>query len=428
MPERSFLKDILRRIGGGRRKPSDQHDQADVVAQCATLIGEKSEAAGLVLATRILDQIEALDSEGVRDAFCRISEEFGVDDEKLGAAIDSWKPGDIAATRAVHFLAEPKSQELIRAFNRVPGATAKLVALRARLLEIDRGSDNLKSLDDDFRHLFASWFNRGFLELRRIDWSTPAEVLEKVIQYEAVHEIEGWDDLRQRVGEQDRRLFAYFHPAMPLEPLIFVEVALTKLIPSNISTILKRPRTILDPEEATVAVFYSISNCQKGLRGISFGNFLIKQVVSELEREFPRIATFVTLSPIPGLRIWADKRNNSASPSEQPTQVLQIPKANVGEPSGPDVKASLAAKYLFSAKRPDGSVLDPVAHFHLGNGATLHRINTAANLGDKAIAESWGVMINYLYDDAVIEANHRSYTSHQNISASAEVLSLLGED
>ena len=286
--------------------------------------------------------------------------------------------------------------------------------MRADLLIAAKQDKALKALDRDFQHLFSSWFSRGFLEIRRIDWNTPARILEKIIAYEAVHEITGWDDLRQRVADPDRRLFAFFHPAMPSEPLIFVEVALTKTIPEAIGPIIAAKRDMVDPAQAKVAVFYSISNCQKGLRGISFGNFLIKQVVSELQNELPGLKTFVTLSPVPGLRRWAS--DNQADFPEKLQAALESPT--------PEDTRRLAAYYLTKARRPENTAFDPVAHFHLGNGAELHRIHADADTSPNGRANSWGVMVNYLYDGDKIEANHQAYTADGKIVAAASVRTL----
>ena len=302
MAEKSFLSDILKRVAraGPFLSSKSVPTAADLIPLCQELIGDKGEASGLKNALKILDTYDNASKEERLEFFKGLADAFGVDNDALQAAVTNWQPGDNSAARALYFAAEPKSQELIRRLNRVPGATARLVKMRADLLKHLRDEPQLKSLDLDFQHLFSAWFNRGFLEIEEIDWSTPAAILEKIIEYEAVHQIQGWDDLRQRVGERDRLLFAFFHPAMPDDPLIFVQVALTKEIPSAIGTILELGRETLDPTEATTAVFYSISNCQNGLRGISFGNFLIKQVVAELQREFPSLNTFVTLSPVPG--------------------------------------------------------------------------------------------------------------------------------
>lgn len=427
MAEKSFLSDILRRIaragpfGNGKAGPMG----TDLVAQCDILLGDSGEASGLKAALAILDCYDHLSRDEKFVFFREVTTHFGVDHEALSKAVESWKPGDNASARSVYLAAEPRSQELIRRLNRVPGATARLVNMRAEFLSYLKQDPELKWLDHDFRHLFSSWFNRGFLEIELIDWSTPAEILEKIIAYEAVHEIQDWDDLRQRVAEPDRRLFAFFHPAMPSDPLIFVEVALTKTIPGAIGPILEKDREALDPAEASCAVFYSISNCQKGLRGISFGNFLIKQVVAELQRELPNLSTFVTLSPVPGLRRWfAGEKENPDSILTEDEKTAFAAFSNEERPK-PGMVTRFAARYLTKAKRQGkGTAFDPVAHFHLGNGAILHKVHAEADLSETGLANSWGVMVNYLYDEARIEEQHQSYATNQVIATSSEVRGL----
>jgi malonyl-CoA decarboxylase len=420
MPDSTFLGDILTRMaraGRLRRARSGDRPAADL---CDELIGDRGEASGLATAMLLLDAYEEMDRDARLAFFRDLAARFGADEDALDAAIKAWTPGDTDTARALHLAAEPASQELIRRLNRVPGATARLVRMRADLLGLRRDAPELRGLDSDFQHLFASWFNRGFLEIRRIDWSTPAAVLEKIIAYEAVHEITGWDDLRQRVAAPDRKLFAFFHPAMPTDPLIFVEVALTAEIPGAIGPILAKDRKPLDPTEATTAVFYSISNCQEGLRGISFGNFLIKQVVTELARDLPGLKTFVTLSPAPGLRKWVVGSKNDAILPPDLAAAL-----DAGNPD-PEGLRRVAAHYLLKARRPGGTAHDPVAHFHLGNGAILHRVHADADTSDRGLANSWGAMVNYLYDGARIEENHQAYATEARIAASPEVRVLAG--
>lgn len=418
MANSSFLSDMMARVAqSGWRRRARAGDTGDTFDLFQRLLGDEGEASGLVTAMQALAQFEAHSPEDKKRLFVKIAEECSVDDTALAKAIAEYTPGDADAARRIHYVAEPRSLELIRRLNRVPGATARLVDMRADLLSALRDTPALKGLDMDFQHLFASWFNRGFLEIRKIDWHTPADILEKIITYEAVHEINGWDDLRQRVADPDRRLFAFFHPAMPSDPLIFVEVALTRVIPAAIDAIIRSDRDRISPTEATTAVFYSISNCQKGLRGVSFGNFLIKQVVAELQAELSNLKTFVTLSPVPGLRKWAESRPDMLTPEDL---------AAIDQEDGPsfDDARRIAARYLLRARRPHGSAHDPVAHFHLGNGATLHRVHAAADLSPNGRANSWGVMVNYLYDGSSIEANHQAYATDHTISASAEVRKL----
>jgi malonyl-CoA decarboxylase len=410
--ERSFLGDILGRVARasrGRRK--GRHPSP--IELCADILGEKSEVSGMVAALDLLDGFERLEKPEKVEFFHQIVARFGVDNAALKDAIANWSPDDDDAARHIHLAAEPASQELIRRLNRVPGATERLVRMRADLLTCLKEHPELAGLDDDFRHLFLSWFNRGFLQVRRIDWSTSAQLLEKIIAYEAVHAITDWDDLRQRVAAPDRCLYAFFHPAMPSEPLIFVEVALTTNIPNAIAPILDNARDPIDPNVATTAVFYSISNCQKGLRGISFGNFLIKQVVSELQKDFATLKKFVTLSPVPGLRKWAEQALEEGT--------LPVPIEDLPDDMPQDMVKNLAAYYLLQASRNTGTALDSVAHFHLGNGAILHQINPDADLSTTGQKNAWGVMVNYLYDGDKTEANHQAYATNQARAASPDV-------
>ncbi len=287
-------------------------------------------------------------------------------------------------------------------------------------------------LDDDLVHLLSSWFNRGFLVVKRIDWSTPANILEKIIRYEAVHEIRDWDDLRRRLEPEDRRCYAFFHPRLEDEPLIFVEVALTAEIPAAIGLLIAEGGMPLAADEARVAVFYSISNCQTGLAGISFGSLLIKQVVEELKRELPKLTTFVTLSPVPGFAKWLAKERKTETGF-----LLDEERAVLSALDQPDWRADVArmqkidrllarcaARYFLTAKAAGSRPLDPVARFHLGNGARLERINTGADLSGAGLAQSHGVMVNYLYDLPRIEENHEAYAERREVVASSAVRKL----
>src|SRR5580658_5176652 len=283
---------------------------------CEELLSNRGEASGVALAREILACYADL-TIGPRIAFFEaLATRFGTDRTRIEAAIEAWRtmPSDAAATE-LHAAAEPRRQELLRRLNLAPQGTSALVEMRGQLLDTLARRDDLAAVDADFTHLFSSWFNRGFLVLRRIDWSTPAVVLEKIIRYEAVHQIRDWDDLRARIDPPDRRCYAFFHPALVDEPLIFVEVALTRDIPGAIAPILELKRERLDPDRATTAVFYSISNCQRGLAGVSFGSFLIKQVVAEVSREMPRLSTYVTLSPVPNFASWLARQRASTAPT-----------------------------------------------------------------------------------------------------------------
>src|SRR5579859_7527971 len=294
-------RNLLRRNG-----PTDGKDDASDLAElCEALLSGRGEASGTAMAREVLDRYHDLNDDGRRMFFEALARDFGPDKEKLAKAIEAWQalPGDGNGSN-LHFASEPRRQELIRRLNRAPGGTGDLVAMRADLLDLLKDNTKLAALDRDVTHLLSSWFNRGFLVLRKIDWSTPANILEKIIRYEAVHEIRDWDDLRRRIDPADRRCYAFFHPALVDEPLIFVEVALTETIPNAIAPLLAVDRQPVPTDRARTAVFYSISNTQRGLGGISFGNFLIKQVVEELRRELPKLDTFVTLSPVPNFMQW----------------------------------------------------------------------------------------------------------------------------
>ena len=382
----------------------------------ATLLSERGEASGAQVARELHQALRALDADD-RHSFHRyLARAFQPDKTALRLAAERYLADSTAeAAAAIATAADPPRQELLRRMNVAPGATGALIAMRSELTAHLRDEPELKLLDADLRHLFASWFNRGFLELRRIDWQSPAAVLEKLIAYEAVHEIKGWDDLRRRLAP-DRRCFAFFHPALAGEPLIFVEVALVQGLAAAMPPLLARETdeeaARAQAERADTAIFYSISNCQDGLRGISFGNFLIKQVVEELQDEFPQLERFSTLSPAPGFRRWLMQRlaegsgpDSALAPElERDGWWLDPARSEKLRPA----LMRLCAAYLTRPPTP-GSRIDPVARFHLGNGARLERINWLGNTAPRAIEESFGVMVNYLYDHDSIENNHEAF-------------------
>ena len=397
-----------------------QRDAVEGVAElCERLVGAIGEASGTAVAAEVLDRYAALDASERARLLETLGNGFGPDLEALGVAIRGHEQAPSPETlSALHFASEPRRQALLRRLNLAPGGTAELVAMREDVLTLLPGTPGLRALDADFRHLFSSWFNRGFLEMRRIDWRTPAVVLERIIRYEAVHAIQDWDDLRRRIDPPDRRLYAFFHPALPDEPLIFVEVALTVDLPDAIGPVLATEREPLDPARARVAAFYSISNCQVGLRGVSFGSFLIKQVATDLSAELPGLNTFVTLSPMPGFAAWARGEGIALL---DPTLVPLI-EGLPDEPTIEDVEKAraaiepLAQTYLTYAKNRRGRPIDPVARFHLGNGARLDRLNWMGNPSSGGIAASFGVMVNYLYDLDAIERNHEAYANQATIA------------
>lgn len=431
-------------------------ERAELLADA--LLGGRGEASGAALATALLAGLRDLPPPDRQKFFLFLARGFEPDHARLEAAARAYLAAPSAATAtALADAAEPPRQELLRRMNMAPRGTAALIDMRTAVLTDLREKPELAPLDSDLRHLFASWFNRGFLELRRIDWRTQAFVLEKLITYEAVHQIQGWDDLRRRLAP-DRRCFAFFHPALPDEPLIFVEVALVQGLAEAIGPLLAHT-----PDEpaadnllqeaasrADTAIFYSISNCQEGLRGISFGNFLIKQVVAELQAELPRLRRFSTLSPVPGLRraVMAVLDRPALAPlltiEERDALARAAPE---GEAAGDDavlIKAHLARKfeaepalaaalrtpllrlagqYLTGAlHRTDPAIRpDPVAKFHLGNGARLERINWLGNPSPRGIEEAFGIMVNYLYDPDAIEARHEAFLRDGTVATSSGV-------
>ena len=406
-----------------------------LVELCEDLLSSRGEASGVARAREILGRYGEL-TTGPRIAFFEaLSERFGPDPARMQAAIAAWreKPSDATAAE-LHAASEPRRQELFRRLNLAPGGTVALVRMREQLIDVLDHRDDLTAVDDDFAHLFSSWFNRGFLVLRRIDWSTPAIVLDKIIRYEAVHEISDWEDLRRRIDPPDRRCYAFFHPALVDDPLIFVEVALTRDIPDAIAPILSPDREVMEPEKMRTAVFYSISNCQRGLSGVSFGNFLIKQVVEEICREMPKLSTFVTLSPVTNFTAWLAReraQENSAALSEADKAffaALDDPNWWRDEETAARLQDPLmraAAWYFLRARGERGLPVDAVARFHLGNGARLERINWLADTSDKAIAQAHGLMVNYQYDLDDIETNHEAYAETRNVVASSAVQRLL---
>ena len=392
------------------------------------LLSGRGEASGAATAATLLAGFAALSGADKREFLERASAVYGPDLAALGDAARAFLDApDPAQAAEVFARAEPMRQELIRRLNHAPGGTFALVKMRETLLGALKEGAALEAFDRDFRHLFASWFNPGFLVLRRIEWTTPANILEKIIRYEAVHEISTWDELRRRLDPPDRRLYAFFHPALADEPLIFVEVALTLAIPDAIQPLLASDRTALAPRSATTAVFYSISNAQAGLNGVSFGNFLIKQVVEDLRRELPRLQTFVTLSPVPGFARWlAQERADETSRylGAESRRVLEAIEAGETPETADRTLSLLAAAYFLQARTSSGRVIDPVARFHLGNGARLERINARGDLSPAGLRQSIGVMVNYLYDPDQIEANHEAFANRNVVAASSAVKKL----
>ena len=401
------------------------------ITLCRSLLSERGEVSGSRLAAEALDAYQSLDERGRRAFFESLIREFSPAPEEVGRAGDAYRKEPTAENLArLQKVVEPPRQELFRRLNQAPDGTPILVALRAQVLEESERNPRLKPIAADLAHLFTSWFNRGFLVLRRIDWRTPAVILEKLIQYEAVHQIQGWGDLHRRL-EADRRCYAFFHPALPDEPIIFIEVALTRSLSDKVQALLDPASSVLDPELAEWAIFYSITNCQEGLRGVPFGSFLIKQVVEDVSRDLPRIKRFATLSPIPGFRKWLLEKAGALEVSRlaafsNAISALDGPQWTEDEARCAELQRHvlpLAAYYLLHAKKGQ-EPLDPVARFHLKNGARLERINWLGDTSAAGLQRSAGLTANYVYKLEDVERNHELYVREQKVRSSREIEAL----
>ncbi len=421
----AFFSDLMSTLFERRPSGAGVPSRIAVADLCESLLSSKGEVSGSRIAQDILAHYKAMNPFERQEFFQGLATALDIDPDMVIKTAEIYRTEPTAFTLAALFKqAEPRRQELFRRLNQSPGGTAELVRMRLDLLELLPEAPELEVIDVDFQHLFASWFNRGFLVLRPIDWRTPANILERIIQYEAVHAINDWKDLQRRLLPADRRCFAFFHPAMPEDPLIFVEVALCKGVPGSVQDLLAEDRIPVSETEFDTAVFYSISNCQKGLRGVSFGNSLIKQVVEELKRDIPSIARFVTLSPVPGLGRWLKEEASGNSVAEE---VIEATDVGSVEKLGLALRG-LTAEFLLTVKRSDDLPADPVARFHLGNGALLHDIHVLADTSTKGFQQSATVMVNYLYDPELVEQNHESFINNRNIAASKQVLALLSSE
>ena len=426
-----------------KRSPRSQPSSRDsavrrLVQACRELLSEEGEASGATRAKETLAQYAALDAAQRISFFQALKTDFSPNPEKVLEAAHAYAHEPSSINLAVlSMAAEPPRQELLRRLNRAPGGTHAIVGMRVKLLDALRKDVELAQVDDDFRHLLSSWFNPGFLELRRVDWNAPATLLEQVIQHEAVHEVRDWNDLRRRL-QQDRRCFGFFHPAIAGEPLIFVEVALLPAMAPEIGPLIDTHAAPGDAAGFQTAVFYSISNCQPGLRGVSLGNFLIKQVVDTLSQEFPRIREFCTLSPIPGFREWLKDRVTRGFAPADKRATAKLRKALVAiaphlasftvsaselrgatTPLAPLKRelTTLCAAYLLGVGEDSGTSSDAVAKFHLNNGARLDRLNWRADDSDKGLKQSLGMMVNYVYEPKRIERNHEQFVRGKTIAA-----------
>jgi malonyl-CoA decarboxylase len=434
-PTASRESPFLRRLLRSFRRPAEPsgatgtRDAQRALTLCHALLAERGEASVARLAAEALAACTSLDDAALEVFWDGLVDQFLPDEERARQAAEMYagEPSPLNLIQLQVAVDSPR-QELFRRLNVGPGGTAALVGLRRQLLPTLKEHPERAGIDADLVHLFRSWFNRGFLVLQRIDWRTPALVLERLIQYEAVHQIQGWRDLRRRL-ETDRRCYAFFHPALPDEPLIFIEVALTRGIPASVQPLLDVEAPVGEPDEADCAVFYSITNCQSGLRGVSFGNFLIKQTVEDLRREFRRLRTFATLSPVPGFVTWLTAATNVPPRSPRLNELLyrlgkdELPaNASIPEHLRHEILAS-CAHYLLNAKRGT-EPLDSVARFHLTNGARLERLNWMGDRSEMGIRQSLGLTVNYVYRLAEVERNHEAYAKTGKVVASHDIETL----
>ena len=409
----SRLGKLLSRIGIAPR-PASSEGLLDLAGALLSLRGR---ASGPALASAFFDLYEASDLAARHAFLAQIHDLHPRNTAAIDKAIARWQETrDEAAAQALNDATQSPSQKLIGMLNLAPQGTQRLIAMRSDLLKAKDRGPGLKAFDRELQEAFTAWFNAGFLELRRIAWDSPAALLERIIRYEAVHEIAGWDELRRRVEPVDRRCYGFFHPQMHDDPLIFVEVALTDELPSGIAQITAEKRKTVDPHKASHAIFYSISNCQEGLRGIPFGNYLIKRVVGLLKDELPQLKCTATLSPVPGFAKW-----------------LEGERGPIGGKSGAKVPPARelrrdAARYLTTARSKRGGPADSVARFHLGNGARLEAIHANADLSANGLRQSHGVMVSYVYDLSEIEANHFALMELGTVAASKAVLTLAEEN
>ena len=373
----------------------------------------KGEISALSYSEELLDYLSQCDHKTLVSFFEYLEKDYDLEINSIEEVLKNYnKKKEYNFYKDIKKISESKRLEIFRRLNSTQHGTINLVKLREKLLDLLDKYPNFRKIDFDLSSLFKDWFNRGFLILKPIDWETPANILEKIIEYEAVHQIKSWDELRSRLEPDDRKCFAYFHPAMEDEPLIFIEVALTKNIPAKINEILDPNRLMIKSQEATTAVFYSISNCQKGLQGISFGNFLIKQVAKDLQNNFENLSKFVTLSPVPGFSKWLksiDTNFFNKIYNKLSTNKIQKSEAILNEN---------ILKYFFISNRIDNLPNDPVARFHIGNGAILERINFLSDNSEKGLEQSLGFMVNYLYNLEEVEMNHEKYVVDKKINTS----------
>jgi malonyl-CoA decarboxylase len=434
-----LLNTLTLRGTRARRSYPSAASPAQLEVECNRLLtAEAGEPSSIDVSRKIFALYAALQDADRLEFFRCLQENFGPDREKIDSAYAKYKKSrNDAALQSLFNACEPPRQELLRRLNLAPEGTPELVSMREALLRRLKDEPGLRTVDRDFRHLFNSWFNRGFLVLRRIDWNSPASLLEKLIRYEAVHTIRDWQDLRRRLDPCDRRCFAFFHPALGDDPLIFVEVALTDQVPKSINSILHAERGDLSPELADTAAFFSISNCQPGLHGISFGNFLLKQVVLELKRDLPNLKTFVTVSPIPGFSAWLKQLRVGEGVGPELSSERQELLERLDEPDWHEQENDMAflkktimpltAWYLTQARNKRGLPLNSVARFHLRNGARLEGISWLGDVSDKGLSDGAGLVINYLYDLEDIDSNYEKLINDGVVETTASIRRLASQ-
>lgn len=410
--------------------PRKKYSLTSIEKMCRTLLNRRGEASGTALAKEIVDAFNKMTPVAKIDFMLMLTENFGPDPETISHAAKAYlESQDIETLNNLSQAVETPRLDLLRLLNIAPGGTATIVAMREFMLKEKKRKKIFGPLDNDFIHVLTSWFNRGFLQFERIDWNTPAVILEKLIAHEAVHEIKGWPDLRRRL-EEDRRCFAFFHPALPHDPLIFVEVAFSKGVASEIEPLLSIRKPESDRIVPDTAIFYSISNCQDGLKGISFGNFLIKQVVDSIQNEMPHIKNYCTLSPIPNFLKWMNKEYLKREPtlfSKAELKLLENSDWFNNDSVRKTLKdklTRLCAQYLSQEKKRNRPY-DPVTRFHLGNGAEIEKINWEADLSPRGLRQSAGLMVNYRYNPLKIVANHESYVNDGQIAISGKVKKMI---
>ncbi len=390
-----------------------------IVALSRDLVSDRGAVSAGRIATDIFAIYKALTPSDRRAYFEVLVRDFSPKPDDVGSAADAYRldpsPANLGRLQRV---VEPPRQELFRRLNSAPDGTRELIELRRQVLQEMESNPQFEPIVADLGHLLASWFNSGFLTLERIDWHSSAVVLEKLIAYEAVHQIQGWDDLRRRL-EADRRCYAFFHSALPGEPLIFIEVALTRGIGDRIQPLIDPHAPVGDAESADSAIFYSITNCQQGLRGVPFGSSLIKQVVEDLKKSLPRIRTYATLSPIPGFRRWLDTQPVHAELSVRLSQPDASDETRWPEEQRQQLLAACAS-YLLTAKR-NLEPLDSVARFHLKNGARLERIDWMGDSSARGMKQSGGLMANYVYELEALQRNYEAYSRSGEIAVARRV-------